>query len=71
MKLKIIRIEYLGVNKKMCKCESCLTDTWLYEGEFFEVEGISKEVYCNECLANIFQEDPTVIKSIRRIEDTF
>jgi len=55
----------------MCKCESCLTDTWLYEGEFIEENGIVKEVYCNECLANIFKEDPTVIKSITRIEDSF
>jgi len=55
----------------MCKCENCGVDIWLYKGEFLTEAGISVEIYCNDCLANIFKEDPTVIKSITRVEDSF
>ena len=52
------------------KCENCKKDVWIFEVEIYDEE-IQIEYYCNDCLANIFENDPTVIKSVKRIEETF
>ena len=60
----------LQIQERKCVgCESTDPNAHMFKGVFFD-ENLNDwvlEIYCNECLANIFTEDPEIISTVEAI----